>query len=85
MLLQEYTAQAHALWLAAAAVPGAQQAAAFAKLGTWYRQVKGDLPRARKCFQRGLGLSPLQAEAGVLTVTPIHLQPRLLVLRCELY
>ena len=45
---------------------GIHQAAAFAKLGQWYADYKADVPRARKCFQRGLGLNPLQAEAGQL-------------------
>ena len=59
--------QAHSHWLAAAAVPGPHQSAAFAKLGLWYASVKTDLPRARKCFQRGLGLNPVLAEAGIAT------------------
>ena len=62
--LQEVRGQAYAHWLSAAGVAGAHQAAAFAKLGRWYADFKTDVPRARKCFQRGLGLNPLQAEAG---------------------
>lgn len=69
--LQEVRGQAYAHWLAAAGVAGAHQAAAFAKLGLWYADFKADTPRARKCFQRGLGLNPLQTEAG---------QPRTLLL-----
>lgn len=61
---QEVRGQAYAHWLSAAGVAGAHQAAAFAKLGRWYADFKADRPRARKCFQRGLGLNPLQAEAG---------------------
>ena len=68
--LQEVRGQAYAHWLAAAGQAGAHQAAAFAKLGLWYADFKADMPRARKCFQRGLGLDPLQAEAG---------QPRILL------
>lgn len=66
VLLQEVRGQAYAHWLAAAGVVGAHQAAAFAKLGQWYADFKADVPRAKKCFQRGLGLNPLQAEAGQL-------------------
>ena len=61
---QEARGEAHSNWLAAAAVAGSHQAGAFAKLGLWYADVKGDKPRARKCFQRGLGLNPLEADAG---------------------
>ena len=63
--VQADRAEAHGHWLAAAAVAGPHQATAFAKLGLWYAEVKADGPRARKCFQRSLGLNPLQAEAGV--------------------
>ena len=62
--IQADQAEAHSHWLAAAAVSGPHQSAAFAKLGLWYATVKTDLPRARKCFQRSLGLNPLHAEAG---------------------
>ena len=62
--LQEVRGQAYTHWLAAAGVGGAHQAEAFAKLGQWYADFKADVPRARKCFQRGLGVNPLQAEAG---------------------
>lgn len=55
---------AHAQWLAAAAVAGPSQAAAFARLGDFYGQVAGDAARARKCYQRALALDPLQADAG---------------------
>ncbi len=61
---QEARGEAHAHWLAAAAVAGSHQAAAFAKLGLWYADFKGDKARARKCFQRGLGLNPLETDAG---------------------
>lgn len=61
---QEARGEAQAHWLAAAAVAGSHQAAAFAKLGMWYADFKADKARARKCFQRGLGLDPLQADAG---------------------
>lgn len=65
-LRQEVRGQAYAHWLAAAGVPGSHQPAAFAKLGLWYADFKADAGRARKCFQRALGLNPLQAEAGQL-------------------
>ncbi|KAL3133073.1 hypothetical protein ABBQ38_006975 [Trebouxia sp. C0009 RCD-2024] len=61
---QEVRGQAYGHWLAAASVGGSHQAAAFAKLGLWYADFKADVPRARKCFQRALGLNPLQSEAG---------------------
>lgn len=61
---QEARGEAHSHWLAAAAVAGSHQAGAFAKLGLWYADFKSDKPRARKCFQRGLGLNPLEADAG---------------------
>lgn len=63
-LLQEVTRQPYSHWLAAASVSGGHQATAFAKLGLWYADFKADVPRARKCFQRALGLNPLQSEAG---------------------
>lgn len=62
---QVYRAEAQSHWLASAAVAGAHQAGAFAKLGWWYADFKGDKLRARKCFQRALGLDSLQAEAGI--------------------
>ncbi|KAK9814136.1 hypothetical protein WJX72_001132 [[Myrmecia] bisecta] len=56
---------AHANLLAAAAVEGApDQAAAFAWLGHYYREVAGDALRARKCYQRALALDPTLASAG---------------------
>ncbi|KAL0025266.1 hypothetical protein WJX77_012112 [Trebouxia sp. C0004] len=61
---QKARGEAHSHWLAAAAVAGSHQAGAFVKLGLWYADFKGDKPRARKCFQRGLGLNPLEADAG---------------------
>lgn len=63
--VQADRAEAHGHWLAAAAVAGPHQATAFAKLGLWYADVKADAARARKCFQRSLGLNPLQAKAGI--------------------
>ena len=47
-----------------AAVPGPAQAAAFAWLGRFYREVASDAARARKCFQKALALDPTQADAG---------------------
>ena len=56
------------------AVPGPAQAAAFAWLGRFYREVASDAARARKCFQKSLALDPAQADAGVsepvLSVSP---------------
>ena len=45
--IQADQGEAHSHWLAAAAVSGPHQSAAFAKLGLWYATVKTDLPRAR--------------------------------------
>lgn len=75
MSLQTDRATAHTTWLAAAGVGGSHQAPAFAKLGLWYTKVKADSARARKCFQRSLGLDPLQAEAGIepTVVSCMHL------------
>ncbi len=45
-------------------MPGPAQAAAFAWLGRFYREVASDAARARKCFQKALALDPTQADAG---------------------
>ena len=47
-----------------AAVEGPAQAAAFAWLGRFYREVASDTARARKCLQKALALDPTQADAG---------------------
>ena len=48
-----------------AATEGPAQAAAFAWLGRFYREVASDAARARKCLQKALALDPTQADAGV--------------------
>ena len=56
---------AHAHFLAAAAVEGSTcQAAAFAWLGRYYRDVAQDPGKGRRCFQRALAIDPCDDIAG---------------------
>ena len=57
-------ASAAAAWLKAAAVPGPAQAPAFAELGAFYRDARGDGTRALACFRRCLDLDPSVERAG---------------------
>lgn len=49
----------------AAGVEGPSQADAFAWLGHYFREVKSDSIKARKCYRRALDLNPLASEAGL--------------------
>lgn len=57
-------ASAAAAWLKAAAVSGPAQAQAFAELGAFYRDARGDAARALACFRRCLDIDPSVEKAG---------------------
>jgi superkiller protein 3 len=58
------TDAAYEHFLNAASVDGPDQAAAFAFLGHFFRTVKQEEMKARKCYRRALEIDPRQASAG---------------------